>query len=678
MQGRKYFDQVYEGVICEKAPSDHTAERKAKRLLGIPLTRQEQLEITGPLLEKLQLAGKEIDMCHTKHCVGRIMGYKLTPDKTARICFKLYADNPSGRWTKRFIDGGGMYGLSLTSKERYTRDKVLGVEGMRVALCFEGARPGTWFAPIRESESYKGNVVESSVTQACANGSGICPCEVFESTVMAAAPQDSHGEQTTAAAKDSAGGGVPAPSPSSSSPSSPAPPPGSGVPLPNSSSSSFSPNNTPPPPALAPGPAPVQPGNQAEGKSDVPIKSEHKRPNNLSGYNEWKRSQREEERDARNSPAPGPAPAPTQPRRSEAREEALPPRPLVGTHPFAQDVSHNRYVQRGPTAPPSDVAQGFANFVGRPFEDDYRQPFQQNPNGDNGQAWPPRAPYQSPVPQYYQGYAPYQQPRSSLPAPPPPPPLYAPPSHGHAAPVSDPKIAEALEKLPLIMDYISKQQSQQPPVPSPAQVPPPRTEPAPPVSSSREMELQKQLEEATRQLTQEKETNNMTLDVFLNKLATDLDADVPPETRRQVKSLWKSDRAKLLDAFRQTKSGVSASSAKDSKSSAPMAQFKARLEASTSAASKAEKKKNKEKDRANPYAVRREPLQYGEEFVRVPASKITRELTGMKEYFIHPVAYAHIRQAQLNAAGQCPQFDCREVRKDVMSNAEVIDLSKLN
>jgi hypothetical protein len=155
---REFFDEEFSGPIYVHAPLVYSPQRVQARASGRPLTRQQELEITAGFMRKMdaQLKGHEMDMCHSKYRIGRIMDCKTDASHTTRIKFKIYKDTEKGRRAYHMIKAGRMRGLSLTSIETATPTRVLEVKGVRVALCFRGARDGTWLEEMKnENGNYK-------------------------------------------------------------------------------------------------------------------------------------------------------------------------------------------------------------------------------------------------------------------------------------------------------------------------------------------------------------------------------------------------------------------------------------------------------------------------------------------------------------------------------------------
>jgi hypothetical protein len=151
---RTTYDETFYGKIIVRPPKQYSASRLRKRAADECLTREEELEIPADAAKTLDLVGKEMDMCHTDHRIGVITAKLVDPKTgTVSIGFKLYSDDLRGQTAYAMVKAGRMKGLSLTSEEEYTRTKVLNVEAIRVAVCVEGARAGTWIEAKSQNET---------------------------------------------------------------------------------------------------------------------------------------------------------------------------------------------------------------------------------------------------------------------------------------------------------------------------------------------------------------------------------------------------------------------------------------------------------------------------------------------------------------------------------------------
>jgi hypothetical protein len=179
---RTTYDETFYGKIIVRPPKQYSASRLRKRAADERLTREEELEIPADAAKTLDLVGKEMDMCHTEHRIGIITAKMVEPGTgTVSIGFKLYNDDLRGKTAYAMVKAGRLQGLSLTSEEEYTRTKVLNIEAIRVAVCVEGARAGTWIQAKSQNETSRYMQTEASK---CAIGTHSdednCACAEFE------------------------------------------------------------------------------------------------------------------------------------------------------------------------------------------------------------------------------------------------------------------------------------------------------------------------------------------------------------------------------------------------------------------------------------------------------------------------------------------------------------------
>jgi hypothetical protein len=154
-----YFPEVFSGPIYVNAPDQYSHSRIKKRLRGEPLSREEELEIIDHHMRNLDLVGKPMDMCHTDQLVGTIVEQTTDANNTTRIKFCISNTTKASRRAYELVKEAEIMGLSLTSIEKYTPNRVIGVEGVRVALCVEGARNGTWFKAVSASAAKLASVM---------------------------------------------------------------------------------------------------------------------------------------------------------------------------------------------------------------------------------------------------------------------------------------------------------------------------------------------------------------------------------------------------------------------------------------------------------------------------------------------------------------------------------------
>ncbi len=148
-----FYPEVWKCCIYQNIPEEFTPSRLTKRARGAKLTRDEELEITRPLMEKMQLKGRPIDLCHTKSVVGRIDDYWIDSANNGLVTFRIMKNARNASVARDLLLSGAL-DVSATTTEYHTPHTVLKVTGQRVALCPEGARKGAKILSKENVETY--------------------------------------------------------------------------------------------------------------------------------------------------------------------------------------------------------------------------------------------------------------------------------------------------------------------------------------------------------------------------------------------------------------------------------------------------------------------------------------------------------------------------------------------
>lgn len=166
---RPTYPTLFTGKVISSAADGYSNERKSKLLAGKPLTREEQLELPWEHVKTVtaKLKGLPIDSCHEEEILGYICNASVSDQtKSSWISFKIYSDTLASQTAHQLLNDGALRGLSLTTHEWHLSSRpteLLGIEPLRVALCWEGAREGTWCFTANELASHKSEVRASAV-----------------------------------------------------------------------------------------------------------------------------------------------------------------------------------------------------------------------------------------------------------------------------------------------------------------------------------------------------------------------------------------------------------------------------------------------------------------------------------------------------------------------------------
>lgn len=194
----KLLPEEYVGQFAQEYREDYSDARKTARRSGLPINRQQQLELPYQYLQKFNLEGKPVDLCHLhERDVGMITKYVPNIDtskKTANAFIThRYFDTKIGRVCNELSKQRLLANYSLDSEERWfeeTPHKVEEVEAYRVGVVWNPGRTGSTFGDLNQlrhqfrhlmsapSSSGNGNL-KSLNTKACASPNEECTCSRF-------------------------------------------------------------------------------------------------------------------------------------------------------------------------------------------------------------------------------------------------------------------------------------------------------------------------------------------------------------------------------------------------------------------------------------------------------------------------------------------------------------------